>query len=125
MIASSEQYISALLKLRDSKRLRNTKFVDMLKAQYAMPNHTITATQLAEAVGFHNYNATNLQYGTLGKEIAGYLSYEPPKRGNGESIWFWVLSSGNEASESTMDGHYEFVMRPELVQALETMRWVR
>lgn len=125
MIASSEKYIEALLKLRDSKRLRNTKFLDMLRAQYAMPKHTITATQLAEAVGFENYNATNLQYGTLGKEISSFLAYEPPKRKNGEPIWFWVLSSGNEASENTADGHYEFVMRPELAQALETMKWVK
>ncbi len=125
MIASSEEYIAALLKLRDSKRLRNTKFLEMLKAQYAMPNHTITATQLAEAVGFQNYNATNLQYGTLGKEIAGFLSYIPPKRKNGEPIWFWVLSSGNDASDETMNGHYEFIMRPELAQALETMKWVK
>lgn len=80
MIASSEKYIEALLKLRDSKRLRKTKFLEMLRAQYAMPKHTITATQLAEIVGFENYNATNLQYGTLGKEISGFLSYDPPKR---------------------------------------------
>lgn len=89
MIAKSEQYIEALLKLRDSKRLRNTKFLDMLKTQYSMPNHTITATQLAEAVGFQNYNATNLQYGTLGKEVAGYLNYEPP----GEWRAYMVLGS--------------------------------
>lgn len=125
MMVKSEEYIEALLKLRDSKMLQNTKFLDMLKAQYSMPNHTITATQLAEAVGFKNYNATNLQYGTLGKEVARHLGYEPLKRSNGESIWFWVLSSGNEASDSTMDGHYEFVMRPELVKALETMKWVK
>lgn len=125
MITNSENYIEALLKLRDSKRLRNTKFLEMLKAQYSMPNHTITATQLAESVGFQNYNATNLQYGTLGKEISGFLAYEPPKRKNGEPIWFWVLSSGNEASDNTMNGHYEFVMRPELVEALETMKWVK
>lgn len=125
MIATSEQYMEALLKLRDSKRLRNTKFVDMLKAQFSMPNHTITATQLAEAVGYQNYNATNLQYGTLDKEISGILGYEPPKRRNGEPIWFWILSSGNEASDTTMDGHYEFVMRPELAKALKTMKWVK
>lgn len=125
MIATSEQYIEALLKLRDMKRLRNTKFIKMLQAQYAMPNHTITATQIADAVGFQNYNATNLQYGTLGREISEILGYEPPKRTNGEHIWFWILSSGHEASETTMDGHYEFVMRPELVTALETMGWVK
>ncbi len=90
-----------------------------------MPNHTITATQIAEAVGYQNYNATNLQYGTLGREISEILRYEPPKRANGEPIWFWILSSGNEASEATMSGHYEFEMRPELVKALERMKWVK
>ena len=125
MVATSEEYIQALLKLRDSKKLRNTKYVDMLRAQYAMPGHSITASKLSEAVGFQNYNAANLQYGTLGKEIANYLNYEPPKRSNGEPVWFWTISSGNEASDTTLDGHYEFVMRPELVDALETMKWVK
>ncbi|ANF24198.1 hypothetical protein [Stutzerimonas stutzeri] len=125
MIATCEQYKEALLKLRDAKRIRNTKFVEMLRAQYEMPNHAITATQMAEAVGFHNYNATNLQYGTLGKEIASFLNYTPPTMANGEPIWFWSLSSGNDASESTTHGHYEFVMRPELVEALKEMKWVK
>jgi hypothetical protein len=125
MIAEPQQYIGALLKIRDSGRLKNSKFLQMLQAQYSMTNHTITATQLARAVGFKNYNAANLQYGSLGHEVSNYIGYEPPRRNNGEPVWFWVLSSGNEAASDTMDSHYEFVMRPELVCALETMKWVK
>ncbi len=125
MIANKERYQQALLKLRDNKRLRNTRYLELLRAQYAAQDHTITATRLAEQVGYENYRAVNLHYGALGHELAQELGYQPPTRRNGESIWFWALSFGNDASEATLDGHYEFVMRPELVAALEEMNWVK
>lgn len=124
MVATKEEFQQALLKLRDKSRFRNTKYLDLLKAQYSSPNHTITATKLAEAVGYANYNAANLQYGSLGHELAEVLGYTPPERSNGEPIWFWTISTGNDV-ESDPSGHYEFVMRPELVEALEGMRWVK
>lgn len=123
MVATSEQYKKALIGVRNEKKLRGTS-LEMLKAQYSMPNHIITASGLARAVGFENYNAANLRYGSLGREIAVQLSYTPPKRNDGTPIWFWSISYGNEASDATIDGHYEFVMRPELVRALEEMKWV-
>lgn len=125
MIADPEKYVVALLKVRDAGKLRNTKFLQMLQAQYSKPEHTITATQLAEEVGYKNFNAANLQYGLLGHEIALHLAYEPPPRKNGDPMWYWCLSSGNDASAESIDGHYEFVMRPELVAALEKMKWVK
>ena len=125
MVATKQEYQNALLQIRDNGKLRNTKYLQMLRAQYASPNHTITSTKIAEAVGYENYKAANLHYGKLGHEIAHVLGYEPPKRQNGELMWHWTLSSGNDASNETLDGHYEFVMRPELVAALEDMRWVR
>lgn len=102
-----------------------TKYGQMLKAQYAAEKQAITATLLADAAGYANYNAANLQYGTLAKLIAGYLAYLPPKRANGERMWWCTLSNGNDASAETIDGHFEFVMRPELAAALEDLRWVK
>jgi hypothetical protein len=122
--ATKEDFQQALLKLRDKSRFRNTKYLDLLKAQYFSPNHTITATKLAQAVGYENYNAANLQYGSLGHELAEVLGYTPPERNNGEPMWFWTISTGSEA-ESDSAGHYELAMRPELVQALEGMKWVK
>lgn len=69
--------------------------------------------------------SANLQFGTLGHEIADALGYEPPKRKNGEPIWFWTISSGKDALEKTNDGHYEFIIRSELIAALEEMKWVK
>ncbi len=42
MVATKEQYQDALLKIRDKGKLRNTKYLQMLRAQYARPDHTIT-----------------------------------------------------------------------------------
>jgi len=125
MDSTKVEFKKALLKLRDKGRFRNTKYLDMLRAQYACDQHTITATRIADAVGYENYNAANLQYGSLGHELADALGYQPPIGANGEPIWFWTLSSGNDASDKTLDSHYEFVMRPELIAALEEMKWVK
>lgn len=125
MIASKEEFKKALLKLRDNGRFRSTQYLNILKTQATSENFAITATRIAQAVGYENYNAANLQYGKLGHEIADILGYTPPKRTNGEVMWFWTLSSGNNASEETIDGHYEFIMRPELVAALTEMNWVK
>jgi hypothetical protein len=118
VVATKEEFQQALLKLRNKSRFRNTKYLDLPKAQYSSPNHTITATKLAQAVCYENYNAANLQYGSLGHELAEVLGYTPPVRNNGEPMWFWTISTGSDA-ESDSAGHYEFAMRPELVQALE------
>lgn len=125
MLIDKESYKKALLKLRDKGHLRNTNYLQMLKAQYYSDDHTITATNLANAVEFQNFNAANLQYGKMAHLIADNLAYVPPLRKDGEPMWFLTLSEGNEASEDTVDGHFEFVMRLELVAALEEMNWVR
>ena len=125
MVATKEEFIQALLKVRDKGKLRNTRYLDLIRAQYSSENHTITATRLAEAVGYENFNAANLHYGTFAHAVADALSYTPPLWKDNEPMWFWTLSSGKEASADTLDGHYEFIMRPELVSALEEMNWVK
>lgn len=88
MIATKNEYRQALLKgLRDGGHLRTTKYLDLLKAQYAAENHTSTATRMAEAVGYENYNAANLQYGTMAKIIADAMGYVTSKRADAEPKW--------------------------------------
>ncbi|MEZ8238234.1 hypothetical protein AB6C73_07155 [Vibrio splendidus] len=123
---SKQDFINALIKLRDKSRFRDTtSYLEMLRVQAKSENQTITATKLAEVVGFPNYNTANLKYGTLGHELAEVLNYKPPKRNDGSTKWFWTISTGNPASEETQDGHYEFVMRTELYEALVEIKWVR
>ena len=121
---SVEKYLKALRQMEADGQFDGNQYRTMLKAQYDSENHVITATLLAKAAGYVNYNAANLQYGTLARQMAHHLEYFPPKRNNGERMWWQTLSDGNDASETTIDGHFEFVMRPELAAALKAMRWV-
>lgn len=118
------KFKQALRSMDSDGHFDNTQYRTMLKAQYESEGQIITSTRLAEAAGYANYNAANLHYGTMGKLLAHHLGFLPKKRPNGERMWWQTLSSGNDASDATIDGHFEFVMRPELAEALEELRWV-
>src|SRR3954452_24080823 len=77
-------------------------YVKLLQYHYTAPGHTITATELARAVGYKNHSAANLHYGTLatllkselqwstGKSVALKLLVEfvdPGERANTEILW--------------------------------------
>jgi hypothetical protein len=122
-VATVEQYKKALLTLRD-KNLPDGHLA-MLKAQCMAPSASITSTRLTEAAGYENYNAANLQYGTLAFNIAGLLGYTPPNRRDGTPMWWTTLSYSLDGNAEPVTGQFQFVMRPELVDALREMRWVR
>jgi hypothetical protein len=120
-VATVAQYEQALLQLRD-KNLPESHLA-MLRAQCRAPESTITSTKLAEAAGFKNYNAANLQYGTLAFNLAAFLPFTPNKRLDGTSIWWPVLSYSSTDYTEPDTGQFQFIMRPELVKALREMRW--
>jgi len=120
-IATPEQFKKALLVLRD-KSLPESHFA-MLRAQCGAPGSAITATQLAAAAKYENYNAANLQYGTLGFNLASVLGFVPDlKHADGSPCWWTVLSYA-EKGQGEGTGHFQFIMRPELAHALREMRW--
>ena len=120
-IATVEQFKRALLAVRD-KNMASTH-LDMLRAQCHAPNSTITSTRLAEAAGYQNYNAANLQYGTLANKVAESLGFLPAARVDGSLMWWTTLSYSEEGAGEPETGQFQFVMRPELAQALREMRW--
>jgi hypothetical protein len=121
-IATTEQFKAALLAVRD-KNLPDTHFA-MLRAQCRAADATITATQLATAAQYENYNAANLQYGTLAMNVVTALGYTPEERhADGSPCWWTTLSYSNEDQAEETTGHFQFIMRPELVTALREMRW--
>lgn len=122
-IATAEQFKRALLALRD-KNLPDGHLT-MLRAQCLAPRQTITATKLADAAGYENYNAANLQYGTLAFNLASHLGYDPPKRKDGTPMWWTTLSYSLDGNTEPESGQFQFIMRPELAAALLEMRWVR
>lgn len=100
----------------------------MLDAHLNAPDFCITATQLAEAAGYENYNAANLHYGKLGQTLAEELNYNPPTREDGSVIWTATIAGWDEdldigkiqrAMERRVDdGHFEWIMRSQVVEAL-------
>lgn len=102
----------------------------MLEAHLEAPDHCITATQLAEAAGYENYNAANLHYGTLGQMVALEIGYNPPCRtSDGSTIWTGALAvPGNRKGADDADwqalyargddGHFLWRLRPQVVEAL-------
>jgi hypothetical protein len=108
----------------------------MLRAHLHAPDHCITATQLADAAGYANWSAANLQYGLLGQAIAQDINFNPRRRADGSTIWTTAIADSagylsddldTEALHRSMerredDAHFEWTMRPQVVEALQGRR---
>lgn len=122
-IATVEQFKAALLSVRDRIGI-SAKDLAMLKAHCRAPNHTISTTRLAEELGYPSCGVVHIQYGKFAHNVALALPhYTHPKFSTGEPHWWRTLASGNHGVPQTEDGYYEWIMRPELVQALQEMKW--
>jgi hypothetical protein len=121
-IATTEQFKAALLATRDWMGISPIQ-LRMLQAQCRAPESTISASQMADQLRFKNFAAARLQYGTLARAVADKLGYAPPQKGKGTTCWWFTLSTGRDGPDDAADGHLEWIMRPELVAALRTMRW--
>jgi hypothetical protein len=121
-MGSPEQFKKALLAVRD--RVPDmTPYVALLRAHCRAPKHTISMSKLAEEVGYTNYASANLQYGNLAHYIVDGLRITLPPTPSGEPHWWRVVAYGNKDTPQNDQGHYEWIMRPELVQALEELKW--
>jgi hypothetical protein len=110
----------------------NVGYEAMLDAHLNAPDYCITATQLAEAAGYENYSGANLHYGKLGQMLAEELNYNPPTRDDGTVIWTATIAGWDDdvdlgkllrAEERRHDdGHFEWIMRPQVIEALQGRR---
>ncbi len=106
---SADQYTAAfrnLVVVTDSQS-------QMLRYHYNAPSRTVTATQMAEAVGFGHYSIANSQYGRLGRLVGDELEYNPMKERLGTLVTF---EKRNEV--------WHWVMRPQVAEALERLGWI-
>jgi hypothetical protein len=121
-VATVAQFRQALLTLRN--RDLPESHVAMLRAQCRALACTMTATELAKAAGYKNYNAANLQYGTLGFNLAGILGFSPTVfHADGSHCWWATLSYSTMDQKKGNAEQFQFIMRPELADALREMRW--
>lgn len=111
-------------------------YVAMLKAHLASPERLISATGLAKAAGYVGYEGANLNYGKLGQSIAREIGFVPPRRADGTEIWTCAIardpgrgtgfadqSIGDAPPRDVDGGHFEWQLRPQVVQALEALGW--
>jgi len=123
-IVSAEQFKHALLAVRDDRKVKlSAQDIAMLKAHCRAENYSITATNLAIQTQLTSFSVANLQYGKLAHKIADKIPYNPPKRQDHSTRWWFTLSYGQDGSDETDQGHFIWVMRPELVKALQEMKW--
>lgn len=111
-------------------------YIAMLRAHLAAPDHLISATKLAEAAGYAGYEGANLHYGKLGQRVADEIGFVPPRREDGTEIWTCAIARDTamdteypdtsmlEALSRNMETlHFEWQMRPQVVQALRALGW--
>ena len=114
-IPTRDQYRAGLAALR--KKLPE-KHRQMLIEHYRAPGHCVTAEELAKKVGYKNYSAVNLQYGTLGYNLGKAMGWNtPPDAQASYSIASFIPPDAQHRE-------WRWVMHEPLAEALEELKWV-
>ena len=114
-IATAQQYRAALLAVRE--RMTEVQ-LKMLQAHCRSEGHSMSTNRLAEALGM----PTASRYSNYAQWIADELKYAP-RPGEKKQLWLHALAYGRPDAMETVDGQYEWIMRPELVETLQAMKW--
>lgn len=62
----------------------------------AQPKKEATTAEVKDAIGYPSVGAVNLHVVRLAKDIAGFLSYSPTNRPNGQNRWWPCLFDGRK-----------------------------
>lgn len=106
-IYTPEQYLKAFRAIKI-----HPHHLRMLQTHYFSPDRTITATQMAKAMGFRNYNASNLHYGACARMVGEKLGWLP-------DTTLFVLVNFEKP-----DREWLWIMRSEVAQTIETLGFV-
>jgi 5-methylcytosine-specific restriction enzyme A len=90
----------------------------ILLSQYRAPQHTTSASDLAEIIGAAGHSVVNAQYGRMGRMFCNVLGYDPDTRRSGARRWWTVLSIGYQTSAGFL-----WQLHPQVVQAIELVGW--
>jgi len=121
-IATSDQFKKALLAIRDWNGISPGE-LQMLQSQCRAPDCTISASQIAEQLKLKDASYARLRYGKFARAVAERLDYVPPLRCAGSPCWWFTLSVGRDVDNGDDDDEGDWIMRPELVAALRSMKW--
>jgi putative restriction endonuclease len=108
---TASDYVSAFHKLQIAPH-----HLQMLRANYYAPNRTLTATMMANAMGYDHFSAANLHYGILGGLVGAKLGWDPLPQYKVNVLVDFKESDGS-------DKDLEWMMKPSVAQAIELLRW--
>ena len=106
-VFTASEYVSAFHNLRLAPH-----YIQMLLTHYYAHNQTLTATMMAKAVGYENFNAANLHYGMLGGLIGEKLGWNPLPE-------FKV----NVLVDFKKDKELLWIMKPVVAEAIKLLGW--
>lgn len=89
------------------------RHVQMLRVHYHATERTVTAKELADLVGYTSYSVVNAQYGRLARLVGERLDYNPETERLGTLVRF-----------KKRHNVWNWLMRPEVAEALERLGWV-
>lgn len=109
-----KDYKNAFEELWD--RLHESK-KEMLKKHFKMKGQTVSTRDLADAAGYVNYNAANLNYGILGCQVQECLKYPVKTDHTGSGKGISVLAY--DTKERDEDGYCQWTMHKWVKKALD------
>lgn len=118
---SVERYRAALAELaKEESKLVQNGFA-MLKANYRSPGRLISATRLSFAAdeSYTAYGVANIQYGYFARRLAEIMDYTPDLIVDGELRWTYTICSAHK--DKDRDGHFQWILRPEVATAMEEL----
>jgi len=90
----------------------------MLRAHFNAPKRRMTATQLANAAGYKNHSAANLQYGLLGLRLFAEMPEELPTRKDGTPVMTCAIATGAWPDPDAPEHEWVWEMRPHIAAGL-------
>jgi len=111
---TTDEYIAAFRQLNIAPHHKK-----MLQAHYHAPNRTLTPTQMSKAIGYLNFNASNLHYGKLGKLVGEKLGWSPTKKESQGGVAVYILAEIEQSGQECL-----WIMRPQVAQAIEKLELI-
>ena len=98
---------------------RPPKDKKLLALQAHAERRIMTATALAQAASWPNYNSANLIYGSLGRDVGDALNLDLPEReGTRDRIGTYALADDAGRGGDPESGEFEWAIRPEVVEGM-------
>jgi len=116
-VPSTAAYEVALRSMEVAKALTDND-VQLLRALYAGPGHSLTTMDIAHAMGWTVHSPVNATYGKFAQRLARRMKYVVPP-GLPQITTVATFQGGGP-----LHAHTRWTMRPELVAALEARRIV-